>query len=73
MATGLTCRAWLAHSGYTGSDPFADQYLKLTTASDGSAQVWSDVHAPGNDGWWLVATLDGVSTSSLYYSNGMIT
>jgi hypothetical protein len=63
----------LARSGYTGSDPFADQYLKLTTASDGSAQVWSDIHAPGNDGWWLVATLDGVSTSSLHYSGGMLT
>jgi len=63
----------LAVSGYTGSDPFADGYLKATTAADGSAQLWSDVHQPGNDGWWLVATLDGASTSSLHYANGMIT
>ena len=63
----------LARSHYSGSDPFADGYLRYTTASDGSAQLWSDVHQPGNDGWWLVATLDGVSTSSLHYSGGLIT
>ena len=63
----------LTRSGYTGSDPFADQYLKFTTSADGSAQVWSDTHQPGNDGWWLVATVDGVPTSSLHYSGGLIT
>jgi hypothetical protein len=63
----------LAASGYIGSDPFADGYLQLTTDSSGNAQLWSDVHQPGNDGWWLVATLDGVSTSSLHYSGGLIT
>lgn len=36
-------------------------------ASEAGAQVWSDIHAPGNDGSWLVANLDGVSTSSLHY------
>src|SRR6185312_4244169 len=63
----------LQASGYTGSDPFADGYLQLTSDSSGNAQLWSDVHQPGNDGWWLVATLDGVSTSSLHYSGGLIT
>jgi hypothetical protein len=63
----------LARSGYTGSDPFADGYLRYTTAADGSAQLWSDINQPGNDGWWLVATIDGVGTSSLHYANGMIT
>jgi hypothetical protein len=60
-------------SGYAGSDPFADGYLMLTSDSGGNAQLWSDVHQPGNDGWWLVATLDGVSTSSLHYSGGLLT
>jgi Ca2+-binding RTX toxin-like protein len=57
----------------TGSDGFADGYLKLASDAAGDAQLWSDVHQPGNDGWWLVATLDGVSTSSLSYSGGLIT
>jgi len=63
----------LQSSGYTGSTPFADGYLKLASDAAGDAQLWSDVHQPGNDGWWLVATLDGVSTSSLSYSGGLIT
>jgi RTX calcium-binding nonapeptide repeat (4 copies) len=63
----------LAKSNYTGSDPFADQYLKYTTDANGDAQLWSDIHLSGNSGWWLVATLDGVSTSSLHYSGGLIT
>jgi len=63
----------LAASGYTGSAPFADGYLQLTADSSGNAQLWSDVHQPGNDGWWLVATLDGVSTNSLHYAGGLIT
>jgi hypothetical protein len=63
----------LAASGFTGADPFADGYLQLTSDSSGNAQLWSDVRQSGNDGWWLVATLDGVSTSSLHYSGGMIT
>lgn len=63
----------LSRSGYSGSDPFADSYLKFTAAGDGSAQLWSDIHLPGADAWWLVATIDGVSTSSLHYSGGLIT
>lgn len=63
----------LQASSYAGSDPLADGYLKFAADANGNAQIWSDIHAPGNDGWWLVATLDGVSTSSLHYSNGLIT
>jgi hypothetical protein len=33
----------------------------------------SDLHQAGNDGRWLVATLDGVSTSSLHYSGDLVT
>ena len=62
----------LQASGYHGSDAMADGYLKLTDSSAG-AQLWSDLNQPGNDGWWLVATLDGVSSSSLHYSGGMLT
>jgi RTX calcium-binding nonapeptide repeat (4 copies) len=63
----------LAKSGYSGSDPFADGYLKYTADANGNAELWSDVHQSGNSGWWLVATLDGVSTSSLHYAGGLIT
>jgi hypothetical protein len=63
----------LQASGYAGSDPFADGYLQLTSDPSGNALLWSDVHQPGNTGWWLVATIDGVSTSSLHYSGGLIT
>jgi hypothetical protein len=62
----------LQSSGYGGSDPFADGFLKLTSDSSGNAQLWSDMNQPGNSGWWLVATLDGVSTSSLHYAGGLI-
>jgi hypothetical protein len=65
-------RGMLQASGYTGSDPFTDGYLKITDSAAG-AQIWSDVNQPGNTGWWLVATIDGVSTSSLHYSGGLIT
>jgi Ca2+-binding RTX toxin-like protein len=60
-------------AGYAGSDPFADGYLRFAADAAGNAQLWSDLHQPGNDSWWLVATLDGVSTSSLHYSGGLIT
>ena len=54
-------------------DPIGAGYLKLTDDGAGSAQVWADYHIPGNDGWWLVATLDGVNVSSLHFANGLIT
>lgn len=63
----------LANASFTGLDPFAAGYLKYGTDAGGSAQIWADYNLPGNDGWWLVATLDGVSTSSLHYANGLIT
>ncbi|HEY4032126.1 MAG TPA: type I secretion C-terminal target domain-containing protein [Caulobacteraceae bacterium] len=63
----------LSQAGYTGSDPIADGFLKFGADNGGNAQVWADYNAPGNNGWWLVATLDGVSTSSLHYSGGLIT
>jgi Ca2+-binding RTX toxin-like protein len=63
----------LSHASFTDPDPFAAGYLKLETDGDGNAQLWADYNLPGNDGWWLVATLDGISTSSLHYADGMIT
>jgi hypothetical protein len=63
----------LANASFTGSDPFAAGYLKYGADVSGNAQILADYNLPGNDGWWLVATLDGVSTSSLHYANGMIT
>jgi hypothetical protein len=63
----------LSQAKYTGADPIADGFLKFDTDGGGNAQVWADYNVPGNDGWWLVATLDGVSTSSLHYSGGLIT
>jgi hypothetical protein len=63
----------LANASFNGPDPFAAGYLKYETDSNGNAQLWADYNLPGNNGWWLVATLDGVSTSSLHYAGGMIT
>jgi hypothetical protein len=63
----------LSQASFTGPDPFAAGYLKFETDSSGDAQLWADYNQPGNDGWWLVATLDGASTSSLHYANGLIT
>jgi hypothetical protein len=63
----------LATTGYHGSDAMAAGYLKVTADSAGNAQVWADYQLPDNNGWWLVTTLDGVSTSSLHYGNGMFT
>jgi hypothetical protein len=68
----IDVRGMLAASGYTGSDPFTDGYLRITDSASG-AQIWSDVNQPGNTDWWLVGTIDGVSTSSLHYSGGLIT
>jgi hypothetical protein len=63
----------LAASGYTGSDPVADGYLKLTTDSNGNGQVWSDINQAGNSGWWLVTTVDGVGAYDMQLQNGVIT
>jgi hypothetical protein len=68
----IDVRGMLSASGYSGSDPFTDGYLRITDSAQG-AQIWSDVNQPGNSGWWLVGTIDGVSTSSLHYSGGLIT
>jgi hypothetical protein len=56
----------------TGSDGFADGYLKITDDGSGSAQVWANYHIPGNDGWWLVETLDGVAPSSLQHNGDLL-
>jgi hypothetical protein len=58
---------------YPIGDPFAAGYMKLTDDGAGNAQLWADYHIPGNDGWWLVATVDGLNPSSLHYANGLIT
>ena len=63
----------LATMAPPGLDPIASGYLKLADDGAGNAQVLADYNLPGNQGWWLVATLDGVSVSSLHYANGLIT
>jgi hypothetical protein len=63
----------LAASGYSGSDPVGAGYLKITTDSQGNGQIWSDLNQPGNAGWWLVTTVDGVSGSQLQINNGVVT
>jgi beta-glucanase (GH16 family) len=62
----------LARSGYTGSDPVADGYIRIVADAAG-AQIWSNLDpvSPGA-GWWLVTTLDGVSASVLQLHNGVI-
>jgi beta-glucanase (GH16 family) len=56
----------LARSGYAGANPIGDGYLKIVADAQGNAQVWSNLdHTSPGAGWWLVTTLDGVSTSSV--------
>jgi hypothetical protein len=57
----------------TGSDGFADGYLRVTSDAKGNAQVWADYHIAGNDGWWLVETLDGVAAASLQTHGDVVT
>jgi Ca2+-binding RTX toxin-like protein len=63
----------LQREGYSGSNPAADGYVKVQDAA-GSAQVWSnlDLVSPGA-GWWLVATLDNLSSASLHVHGAFIT
>ncbi|HEY4028818.1 MAG TPA: Calx-beta domain-containing protein [Caulobacteraceae bacterium] len=56
----------------TGSDGFADGYLKIADNAQGAAQVWANYNLPGNDGWWLVETLDGVTSAALHHAGAMI-
>jgi Ca2+-binding RTX toxin-like protein len=71
---GIDLTSLLARSGYAGSDPIADGYVKITADASGAAQVWSDLdHVSPGAGWWLVATLDGVATSSLHMHGAFIT
>jgi hypothetical protein len=72
-ADTLDLTTMLSTMPLAGADPFASGSLKLTDDGAGNAQVLADYHFPGNDGFWLVATLDGVSVSSLHYANGLIT
>jgi hypothetical protein len=63
----------LAASGYSGADPVGAGYLKITTDGQGNGQIWSDLNQPGNSGWWLVTTVDGVSGYDLQLQNGVVT
>jgi hypothetical protein len=58
---------------FSSPSPIDAGYLKLTDDGSGNAQIWADYNVPTNNGWWLVATLDGVAVSSLHYANGLIT
>jgi Ca2+-binding RTX toxin-like protein len=51
----------LARSGYTGADPIADGYIKITDDGAGDGQVWSYLGGQ----WWLVASLDHVGAGAL--------
>jgi hypothetical protein len=54
-------------------DPFSSGFLKFTDDGSGDAQIWANYQVPGNDVFWLVATLSGVSSSSLHYDHALIT
>jgi beta-glucanase (GH16 family) len=57
----------LAASGYTGTNPIADGYIKIVDDPAG-AQVWTNLSGT----WWEVVILSGVSASSLQLQNGMV-
>jgi beta-glucanase (GH16 family) len=59
----------LAASGYKSGDAVAQGFLKVTADSAGEAQVWSHLGSQ----WWLVDTLDHVSTSSVHVNGAFIT
>jgi beta-glucanase (GH16 family)/Ca2+-binding RTX toxin-like protein len=63
----------LARSGYSGTDPVGDGYIKITADAAGNAQIWSDLDQVANAGWWLVTTLDGVSSSSIGLQGDIVT
>lgn len=69
----IDLRGLLASASYTGSDPVADGYLKITNDANGNAQIWADYNQTGNNGWWLVTTVVGVHDASLQLNNGVIT
>jgi Ca2+-binding RTX toxin-like protein len=57
----------------TGSDGFADGYLRIASDSSGNAQISANYNLPGNDSWWVVATLDHVAASSLHTHGAFVT
>jgi serralysin len=67
----LDLRALFAQSGYTGSDPIADGYLKLESDGAGGTKVLFDTDGPGTANPWpfQITTLDGVAPSSLHASD----
>ncbi|MDB5460832.1 MAG: hypothetical protein JWO72_2573, partial [Caulobacteraceae bacterium] len=63
----------LATSGYSGSNPVADGFLKFDSDAGGNARIWANLdHVSPGAGWWVVATLDNVSAGSLQAQGGMI-
>jgi Ca2+-binding RTX toxin-like protein len=63
----------LAHSGYAGSDAIGDGFIKITGDASGHAQIWSDLgHGTSDSAWWMVTTLDDVSSSSVHMQGAFI-
>jgi beta-glucanase (GH16 family) len=63
----------LARSGYAGSNPIGDGYIKLVADGSGGTQIWSDLDQIAHAGWWLVTALDGVSVSSVAMQGDTVT
>ncbi|MDB5461508.1 MAG: endo,3,4-beta-glycanase, C-terminal secretion signal protein, partial [Caulobacteraceae bacterium] len=61
----------LAASGYTGTNPIGDGFIKIDSDASGNARIWSDLdHVSPGAGWWMVTTLDHVAASSLHLAQG---
>jgi hypothetical protein len=67
----LDLRPLFAATGYHGTDPIADGYLKFESDGNGGTKVQFDTDGPGAANPWpiQITTLDGVTPSSLHSSD----
>jgi hypothetical protein len=66
----LDFSALFSASGYTGSDPVRDGYLRFESDGDGGTRLWYDPDASGTTYQWptLITTLDNISPTGLTWA-----
>lgn len=73
-ADKLDAKAWLAKVGYAGTNPIADQYIKLISDGAGNTWVYFDRDGTGTADKWgtFVTTLDHVAPGSITLGDWII-